>query len=258
MNRRVRLLPYGPSNSARALAQRLNVRRLRTPGSRFRARDGDTIINWGHNGCAPHGGLPGTWWMGTVRWINHPSKLGNARDKLACFQKLTAASVPTVEWTIDKARAIGWITGGTDVFVRATTTGQGGAGISVCPHDGPDPHVLPDAPLYTRYFRARHEYRAHVIGDKVWVSKKRRRNGAEPNAVRNHANGYVYCTENVDPHDNVIEVALDAVRALQLDFGAVDILCTDRGDARVLEVNTAPGLEGRTLDFYATNLGAML
>lgn len=50
------------------------------------------------------------------------------------------------------------------------------------------------------------------------------------------------------------QIARNAVRALHLDFGAVDIGIRNNGDPFVLEVNTCPGLEGGTLDMYATNI----
>jgi hypothetical protein len=50
------------------------------------------------------------------------------------------------------------------------------------------------------------------------------------------------------------QIARDAVRALHLDFGAVDIGLRSEADPFVLEVNTCPGLEGGTLEMYATNI----
>ena len=42
-----------------------------------------------------------------------------------------------------------------------------------------------------------------------------------------------------------------AIKALGLDFGAVDIIYNEAEDQHyVLEVNTAPGLEGTTLQKY--------
>lgn len=240
MRKRIRLFPYGPSDSARALSQRLGVPRIRIDGtSRFRPRDGDVLVNWGRaSGIA----LP---MRGVVSVLNKEHSVACARDKTRAFGAMTAASVPCVEWTIDRARAQGWLEEGATVFARHSTTGQGGSGIEVVSSG-----VVPVAPLYTKGFRAKHEYRVHVFGPYTFVQKKRRRNGAEPNAVRNHANGYVYCTDGVTAPAAVTSAAAAAIAACGLDFGAVDILCTEGGEARVLEVNTAPGLEGRTLDFY--------
>jgi hypothetical protein len=227
-------------------------------------RDYDRILNWGN---AALDGMPGRWWSGRIRYLNHPHYVAKARDKLTAFEVLCRALVPTVDWTTDAGVADDWCREDSDkyhdgmervaAFARTTTTGQGGSGIVLLYSGreyGPEGDVFPRAPLYTRMFRATHEYRAHVVGDEVFVVKKRRRNGAERNVIRNHDNGYVYCAENVNPHPNVISVGKAAIKALQLDFGAVDILCTEAGEARVLEVNTAPGIEGRTVDFYATNL----
>ena len=47
-------------------------------------------------------------------------------------------------------------------------------------------------------------------------------------------------------------IAVNAVKALGLDFGAVDIIYNEKENQYyVLEVNTAPGLEGTTLIKYA-------
>jgi len=50
----------------------------------------------------------------------------------------------------------------------------------------------------------------------------------------------------------VVEQASLAIAALGLDFGAVDIIWNNHYQlATVLEVNTAPGLEGQTITDYA-------
>lgn len=244
---RIRIYPYRQSSGgARALARALGGLVLRREDSRYRPRPNDTVINWG-SAVLPDALL-------AQSPLNHPGCVKDARDKLRTFAILSSNGVPVVEWTTNKAAAEAWLNDGA-VFVRHSTRGQGGSGIELVPgtHDW-----LPDAPLYTKQFRATHEYRVHVAGDQTFVTKKRRRNGAERSAVRNYANGYVYCTTNVNPPNSVPSVGVAAVHALGLDFGAVDMLCTEGGECRVLEVNTAPGLEGRTIAWYAEQIGNLM
>jgi glutathione synthase/RimK-type ligase-like ATP-grasp enzyme len=47
------------------------------------------------------------------------------------------------------------------------------------------------------------------------------------------------------------EAAINACKALGLDFGAVDLIQDIKGNYYVLEINTAPGLEGATVANYA-------
>jgi D-alanine-D-alanine ligase-like ATP-grasp enzyme len=46
------------------------------------------------------------------------------------------------------------------------------------------------------------------------------------------------------------EHSISAVNTLGLDFGAVDLIVAKDGRVYVLEVNTAPGIEGITLEKY--------
>ena len=58
--------------------------------------------------------------------------------------------------------------------------------------------------------------------------------------------------EDVVVPDVCRSLAIDSVAALRLDFGAVDIIWNKRHDRYyTLEVNTAPGLEGTTLERYS-------
>lgn len=253
---RARILPYRTGSSgARELSRALGVLRVNPDHNRrrFRPRPGDVIINWGSRDMVwsdmaeDHVGF-------TI--LNSPFCVGLARNKLDTFRELSAKGVPTVEWTEHLLKANEWFAAGENVFVRTTLTGQGGAGI-VVQNDQNSRELLP-APLYTRHWRAEHEYRVHVVGEETFVTKKRRRNGAERSLVRNHTNGYVYCTTNVEVPLSAVSVARAAITALGLCFGAVDLLVSRDGEARVLEVNTAPGLEGRTVDWYANAFRKLL
>ena len=113
-----------------------------------------------------------------------------------------------------------------------------------------------DAPLYTKYVKKADEYRVHVFGGEVLDVQQKRKRQEVPNdevdyQIRNLAGGWVFCRDNIDCPSSVRELAVGAVRALGLDFGAVDIgFNRHNGVGYVFEVNTAPGVEGSTLDKY--------
>lgn len=222
-------------------------------GSTWRGRPQDVIVNWGTT--EDHFGER------VCRVINPQAAVLLAVDKLMTLQTLDKHEVPTPEWTTNCQTAEGWQEEDHVVFVRTRLRASGGDGILVV-----EPHEkLPPAPLYTQYFKARDEFRIHVIGGEVVdVQQKRRRlddegNQNANNAVRNLENGCVFCREEVQAPELAQDAAVRAVRALGLDFGAVD-LKVNRQETRVgvLEVNTAPGLEGTSLDIYARGIRRLI
>lgn len=58
--------------------------------------------------------------------------------------------------------------------------------------------------------------------------------------------------------DSVRNAAKRAVRALGYEFGAVDVIVRPDGTPVVLEVNSAPGLEGRAFEVYGRKLMGMV
>lgn len=245
------------SDGARDLGHALNVPVIKRNGSRFTPRAADTIINWGASTFPPG------WAHAGCTIINRPENVRAAVDKLECLTILSESGIPVPQWTTERVVADGWRHGGGTVVVRATVIGSGGEGITIL-NGGLEP--VPPAPLYTKYFNGREEWRIHVAnGAVIDRQRKRRRNrtdeqrqqdeesGAETLSrhVRSHANGWVFCREDIVPRNEVDQLAVDAVSALGLDFAAVDIrFATGRNEGVVLEVNTAPGIEGTTLDNY--------
>lgn len=140
-------------------------------------------------------------------------------------------------------------------FARTILTGHSGRGIVAFNNGETTP--LPTAPLYVKYIKKSEEYRVHVFAGKVIdIIEKRRRLGFENvnYQIRNVDTGWVYCRDNMDikNKNELIKQALLACRVSRLDFGAVDILYNSHQDKYyVLEVNTAPGLEGKTVEIYA-------
>jgi carbamoylphosphate synthase large subunit len=138
------------------------------------------------------------------------------------------------------------------IVIRQLTNAHSGRGITI--HDRGDDDYIPDAPLYTLYIKKKKEFRVHVWNNKVIdVQQKKKRAGQTPvdTQVRNHANGYVYCRDNIVVPDDLYGVALAAVAAIGRTNGAVDVIWNEKQNkSYVLEVNSRPGLEGTTLDKY--------
>jgi RimK-like ATP-grasp domain len=229
-----------PSNGASFLAAMTGFKRWRTGAqTEPRYRVGDVIINWGYAGSEyPH--LQPMW--------NLPDRVRVARNKLAAFQTL-GDQCPTVEWTTNSYDVQSWLYLGHQVIGRQTLTGHSGEGIIIIePHE-----LIPDCPLYTKYQKSTAEFRVHVFRDNAFdIQRKIRDPGRVPTNwhVRSHDNGFIFVRNGLSYTDGLKTVAINAIKVLGLDFGAVDILKLKNGDYKVLEVNTAPGLTGQTLTNY--------
>jgi hypothetical protein len=163
-------------------------------------------------------------------------------------------SVPDFTNDINKAQQ--WVNEGKVVVGRSVLNGHAGIGCRIY-KDDQRPNV-DQLPLYTLHVRHKDEYRVHVFNGAVitFAKKLKRRGFVDVNPwIRSYANGWVFCRDGVQLPDGVDVLAIAAVKALGLDFGAVDIgyrLKEKKG--YVFEVNTAPGLMGSTIGFYADAL----
>jgi len=123
-------------------------------------------------------------------------------------------------------------------------------------HTGCRHNSLIRAPLYNKYVKKADEYRIHVFDGQIIDIQQKRARREVPNEevdyqIRNSHNGWVYCRDSVRCPDICRNLALDAVSALGLTFGAVDLGYNIHGQSCVVyEVNTAPGLEGTTVEKY--------
>lgn len=249
MSKRIFIYPY---NQHSASAKALGFRRIKRENSRYWPRDTDRIINWGSTN------VPDTFQY-AYDVLNSPVLVAKARNKALCFEALSAeSSVNVVPFTTDRHEAKRWLEAGERVFARTTLTGHSGAGIIDLYGRDVEP---PEAPLYTKYIKKRYEFRVHVCDwftfrlDGILVTQKVARPGVEPTnwRIRNHSNGFIFQEPNVPGAvmDAVTTEAYAAIEELKLHFGAVDVIWNDHQQrAYVLEVNTAPGLTGRTVDFY--------
>jgi len=248
---RIKILPYKMgSKSAKGLSEGLKVQRVK-PDGMYMPRKDDLIINWG-NVNNPKWLDNFEYMKGTYRFLNPPWNVHHASNKLECLYILNDNKVPIPTFTTDLRMAANWLADDAIVVERHKLRAHSGDGIRLCESE----FDLQRAPLYTLYQKKTHEYRVHVLPDGTTVLNQKRRRKEIPDKdvcwkVRNYDNGFVYCRENVEENQRVKDVALQAVQALGLDFGAVDVIFHKPSDTvMVLEVNTAPGLEGSLLESY--------
>jgi glutathione synthase/RimK-type ligase-like ATP-grasp enzyme len=184
--------------------------------------------------------------------INYPLAVQKAANKLETFKALDGhVSIP--EYTESFLEASRWLAEGFTVVSRLKLNGHSGEGILISV--GEDEDGLPQAPLYTKYIKKRNEYRLHSTWDEVFFVQKKARKLDVPDEevnwkVRNLAGGFIYANKEVDVPDEVKEMAKMAIELLVLEFGACDIVEGMDGKWYLLEVNTACGLAGTTLDKY--------
>jgi hypothetical protein len=243
------LYAHGPSDGAKALCDALKIKRIKNEGSRFKGSPNRTVIVWGASEVSRE--------VNRCQVINNPLICSAVINKLLFFDSLKDTDCRTVPHTEDANVAKEWIRDGSTVCARLKLRASGGDGLVL--FDGLDP--FPVAPLYTKYVKKRDEFRIHVLkGEVISVQRKavkRLEEGQEhpPGRdvrIRNLSNGYIFARNDVVVPDDVKLQALNVFKHIDLDFGAVDVIYNQKqGQAYVLEVNTAPGLEGTTVTDYA-------
>lgn len=240
-----KVLPYrAGSRGCAELARGLNSRVLRLQGSAYRPRRGDIIINWGNSD--PPNFAPAT--------VLNGRGIRDASNKLRFFERVNRQDREIIPafWT----RPDDIPDNAFPIVCRTVLAGHSGEGIVIADTRA----ALVRAPLYVKYVKKQDEYRVHIgRGPHEGViidvqQKKRRQDHDNPNwQVRNLANGFIYAREGVDPPVCVLDVARRALACSDLDFGAVDVIYNARENrAYVLEINTAPGITGTTVERYAS------
>lgn len=233
------------SGSAKVLSQALGAKRIKHEGSKFKGRQGKTVINWG---CSK---LPQEVMKCTL--INQPDNVKLASNKLLAFNLLKGQAVSVPPFTTEREEAVAMIEDGKVVVCRTILNGNSGEGIVIAE----TVDQLVDSPLYVQYVPKKEEYRVHVVNGQVIHSQRKARKRDVPDdqvnwKVRNLAGGFIFAiNEDHTPPQLILDQAVLAVNSLGLDFGAVDVIWNEKTFMPyVLEVNTAPGLAGTTLDKY--------
>lgn len=247
------------SQSAKAIAAALGISRIKRENSKFKGSPGRTVINWG---CRE---LP--WQIRQCKVINDPDKCGVVGHKTKFFQLMEDSGAGDIipPWTTDIEVAKRWTLEGGEtntVVCRTKVRSHSGRGITLASK----PEEVIDAKLYTKYIPKKNEYRVYMCGEPtdgevIDVARKARRNDHEnPNwKIRSWHNGFVFARKGCNPPQAVLDAAQRAHNPTGLHFSAVDVVYNDRSErAYVLEINTAPGIEGQTIGVYADALRKLI
>lgn len=251
MNSRLVVFPYKMGNSySKEIAKVFNTFRV-FPNGKYVPKDNDLILNWGNSRFPT--------WKAT-HWLNTPEAVGRAVNKLAAFCELRFAGINVPDFLIEKEKAQEWLEDGHTVLARHKVSSFGGKGIEVITAE--NKNDLPDVPLYVKYKKKRKEFRVTVFNKKViFVSQKKKKKDsidADP-YIRSHSNGWIFAHKNIEEPTQLRDIAVQAINALGLDFGGVDIIWNEtENKCYVLEVNTAPGIEGNTFSAFCTALKEFL
>lgn len=239
------------SRSAKALVTELGIKQIRHQNSKFKGKQRKTVINWGSSE------LPfEVQRCGTI--LNHSLDVQVVSNKLSFFrtqtpiQGLEESYARLVPWTIDREEAQTWSDEGSTVVIRNSLTGHSGFGILIVEPE----EIVPEAPLYTKYIKKDSEWRIHILkGNVIFKQRKIKNPNIEEPAtwkIRSHQNGFIFQQNNLEVPPDVEKQALLSFGRSGLDFGAVDVIYNKKkNEAYVLEINTAPGLEGTTVEIYA-------
>jgi glutathione synthase/RimK-type ligase-like ATP-grasp enzyme len=217
-----------------------------------RVRRGNEFLNYGTTRriVYPHGSVV----------LNEPHKVFLAVDKARTLRMLAEAGVPTLTFTDNADSAVAWLSEGRSIVCRKVLNGHSGIGIDIIKfaewkaNGRRQPQIPEGVKLFTRYFPKQEEVRVHVFRGEVigYAAKRKKRDVEADNWVRTHGNGWIFATEDVIRNEQACAAAVRSVGVLGLDFAGVDVGIGREGVA-VFEVNTAPGMEGRTLAAYVNS-----
>lgn len=200
-----------------------------------------------------------------VTYINHPNLVNVAKNKLKTLRCLKENGVAVPDFSTNYAELRGrWSKA--IIVQRTKLEASCGQGIVIIRPE--DTRSFGDG-LFVKYIRKDREYRVHVVdGKAIHVQQKRKRLNAPADVgdealIRNVGNTWVFDSSKIDAvggkMDELTSTAIDAVKAIGLDFGAVDIVESKDGKFYVLEVNTAPGIGSmELLNEYAFSLIGLL
>lgn len=170
-----------------------------------------------------------------ARLVNHPDSIRISTDKIKTYKAFQKAGVPTCEFvTKDVDVPKSW----KEVVCREVVNGRNCDGILITDQE----NIVKGNPLYTRFFKHTEEHRVVVFKEAI-IARYMKTNlqGGQYDLQLMEEDGY----EEVD------RIAIEAARAVGLDYAGVDILHdAARGKSICLEINSGPLLTDEAHDFF--------
>lgn len=186
-------------------------------------------------------------------------RYGHQVNKLGQYEWLKQKKISALEFTTSAQQAAAWVAAGDTVFGRKTLVGSNGKGIVIFSQQDGDVKKITPCEVYTLYKKKKREFRVHIFKNQVVsiVEKKKKHDhqGPSDSRIRNLANGYIFAQEvdiTEDLRKKVEDVALKASMVCAgSDFRGVDLGYNEHNkDVFVIEINSAPGIEGTNVKKY--------
>lgn len=178
--------------------------------------------------------------------INNAEKVRVAYDKKqALLTMRDAGNVSMPHIASNAEEAFRMVSEGKRIVGR-TDHHRSGSGLFICRNTADvTQSVSRGATHWLEFVDVAKEFRVHVFDGKVIKTSEKIGGRGE---IRTHRNGWTFRNPTVsfEERQPLRKQARRAVKALGLDFGAVDVGLTSDGIAYVFEVNTAPGLTSQT------------
>lgn len=250
------------------------ARALGITGATRTSSNVQTVLRWGSQRAV----VPSSY--RSIREINGAASLRRSSDKLASLRAISDAAAEmdtggvcpysaSPDSLIRQAEELSW----SPILLGRSRHGSKGKDIKVyVPYSiyniqrdrytNLHPSILPytthdslrSHEFYSLYVPNTREYRIHVFRDRILRVQGKYLDFPEQHNnpyVQNYDQGFRFRAPNRELRQSRLDLAIAAVRALGLDFGAVDMLIGEDGKGYVLEVNSAPACSPLTLTAYA-------
>lgn len=239
-------LMWGPAASGKAIGEALGVKREALLSPISPAPKGCLVLNWGVS-TRP------IWDDASIIWFNRPWNIGVSANKIRMMDAFLSADVPSLT-VVEKEE----VHPDTILVARHLLSSHSGLGIEIAKAS-----KIGDAPLYTLLEDFKVEQRIFIVNNKIVDIVQKKKMGevrltemglekADP-YVKSHRNGWVFARNDIEETPAMAkEIAIAAMIAVGLDFGCVDLAWSNPNKCKVIETNSAPGLQNTiTIERFA-------